>query len=127
MRVSAAQLFGGHWLIVLDDVGRLRKETLHHAPQTCTSNACAAVLAKPRHQWRLWVPARRRDRKFSLDKMLLSHLFEQYKRDDNQKAIEALKKISPVAWQHIHFLGHYAFRNENRIDLAAMRAGRDIV
>lgn len=58
---------------------------------------------------------------------LLSQLLERYQREGNQKALDALKKISPVAWQHIHFLGHYAFRNENPIDLAAMLAGLDIV
>ena len=34
-----------------------------------------------------------------------------------------IQKISPVAWQHIHFLGHYTFRdNTNLIDLEAMLA-----
>jgi hypothetical protein len=38
-----------------------------------------------------------------------------------------LKKISPVAWQHIHFLGHYVLRNENPINLAAMLADLDLL
>ena len=40
-----------------------------------------------------------------------------------EKPLELLKKISPVAWQHIHFLGHYLFR-DNRwpIDLEAILA-----
>lgn len=58
---------------------------------------------------------------------LLSALLERYQRDDNQQALAMLRKMSPVAWQHIHFLGHYAFRNENPIDLAAMLAGFDLV
>jgi TnpA family transposase len=56
----------------------------------------------------------------AFNSMLLSTLLERYQRDGNQKALAMLKKISPVAWQHIHFLVHYAFRNENPIDLAAM-------
>jgi hypothetical protein len=56
-----------------------------------------------------------------------SQLFERYQRDGNQKALDMLKKISPVGWQHIHFLWHYAFRNENPIDLAAILAALDIV
>jgi hypothetical protein len=37
---------------------------------------------------------------------------------------QLLQKNSPVAWQHIHFLGHYGFRgNHNPIDLVAMLAG----
>ena len=56
-----------------------------------------------------------------------SQLLERYQHDGNQKALDMLKKISPVAWQHIHFLRHYAFRNENPIDLAAMLAGLDLL
>lgn len=33
------------------------------------------------------------------------------------KALDLLRRISPAAWQHIHFLGHYAFRDKrNPID-----------
>lgn len=41
----------------------------------------------------------------------------------NYKDLALLKKISPVAWQHLHFLGHYIFRNnKNTIDLETMLA-----
>ncbi|RZF23723.1 Tn3 family transposase [Paraburkholderia sp. UYCP14C] len=63
----------------------------------------------------------------AFNSVLLSTLLERYQREGNQKALAMLKKISPVAWQHIHFLGHYVFRNENPIDPAAMLAGLDIV
>jgi len=48
-----------------------------------------------------------------------SHLFSVcWVRSGNDKAIALLQKISPVAWQHIHFLGHYTFReNKHLIDL----------
>lgn len=36
---------------------------------------------------------------------LLSLILEKYKSCNNNKGIEKLKKISPVAWQHIHLLG----------------------
>jgi hypothetical protein len=43
--------------------------------------------------------------------------------EGNQKALDLLKRISPVAWQNIHFLGHYAFRDmQNSIDLEAILA-----
>jgi TnpA family transposase len=49
---------------------------------------------------------------------LLSLILEKYKSCNNTKAIEKLKRISPVAWQHIHLLGHYAFcSNKCPIDL----------
>jgi hypothetical protein len=55
--------------------------------------------------------------------MLLSGLLTRYQADDNQKALDLLKRISPVAWQHIHFLGHYAFREKHEpFDMDALRA-----
>ena len=50
--------------------------------------------------------------------VLLSLILEKYQDCNNNKAIERLKKISPVAWQHIHLLGHYMFcSNKHPIDL----------
>lgn len=50
-------------------------------------------------------------------------LLEQFQENANEKALALLQKISPVAWQHIHFLGHYTFRDDtNLIDLEAMLA-----
>jgi TnpA family transposase len=55
--------------------------------------------------------------------ILLSGLLSRYQVAANQKALELLKRISPVAWQHIHFLGHYAFRDKQHpIDLEAILA-----
>ncbi len=49
---------------------------------------------------------------------LLSRLLEKFQQNNNQEAIKKLLKISPVAWQHIHLLGHYIFcSNKNPIDL----------
>jgi hypothetical protein len=37
-----------------------------------------------------------------------------------------LRRISPAAWQHLHFLGHYAFRDKGKpINLEAILAGID--
>lgn len=56
--------------------------------------------------------------------ILLSRLLNRYEAEGNQKALDMLKRISPVAWQHIHFLGHYAFRdNQHPIDMEAILAG----
>jgi hypothetical protein len=55
--------------------------------------------------------------------ILLSTLLDRYQAEGNTKALAMLKKISPVAWQHIHFLGHYAFRDKhNLLDLDAILA-----
>ena len=55
--------------------------------------------------------------------IMLSMLLDKYKAAGNEKIIALLQKISPVAWQHIHFLGHYAFRdNKHIIDLETMLA-----
>lgn len=48
---------------------------------------------------------------------ILSKLLDKYQVENNQKALAKLKKISPVAWQHIHFLGHLTFSEERTIDL----------
>ncbi len=41
----------------------------------------------------------------------------------DEKVSTLFQKISPMAWQHIHFSGHYAFRdNYSPIDLEAMLA-----
>lgn len=48
---------------------------------------------------------------------ILSKLYEKYQAEENEKGIELLKKISPVAWRHIHFQGHFVFSNINVIDL----------
>ena len=56
--------------------------------------------------------------------IMLSMLLDRHKAVTDEKVMALLQKISPVAWQHIHFLGHYAFRdNYNPIDLDAMLAG----
>ena len=42
---------------------------------------------------------------------------------EKEKPLELLKKISPVAWQHVHFLGHYLFRDHRHpIDVEAILA-----
>ena len=49
--------------------------------------------------------------------VILSKLRIKYETEDNQKALNLLRKISPVAWQHIHFQGHFKFSEERVIDL----------
>ena len=45
----------------------------------------------------------------------------------NEKALDLLRRISPAAWQHLHFLGHYAFRDKRKpIDLQAVLDGIDL-
>jgi TnpA family transposase len=58
--------------------------------------------------------------------MLLSGLLERCLATGNEKALDLLRRISPAAWQHLHFLGHYAFRDkQNPIDLESILAGID--
>ena len=58
--------------------------------------------------------------------MLLSGLLERCLATGNEKALDLLRRISPAAWQHLHFLGHYVFRdNRHLIDLQAILAGID--
>ena len=58
--------------------------------------------------------------------MLLSGLLGRYLATGNEKALDLLRRISPAAWQHLHFLGHYAFRDKRKpINLEAILAGID--
>lgn len=43
---------------------------------------------------------------------ILSRLKLKYEAEGNHKALAILKKISPVAWQHINFHGHFIFSND---------------
>jgi hypothetical protein len=55
--------------------------------------------------------------------ILLSMLLNRSQTADKEKPLQLLKKISPVAWQHIHFLGHYLFRDHRHpIDSEAILA-----
>jgi hypothetical protein len=48
-------------------------------------------------------------------------LLNRHPTAEKENFLEMLRKISPVAWQHIHFLGHYLFRgNRHPIDLEAI-------
>jgi TnpA family transposase len=58
--------------------------------------------------------------------MLLSGLLSRSLTMGNEKALDLLRRISPAAWQHLHFLGHYAFRDKRTpIDLESILAGID--
>jgi len=48
---------------------------------------------------------------------ILSKLYNKYEAEGNKKAIDLLRKISPVAWEHIHFYGYLIFTNKKLIDL----------
>ncbi len=55
--------------------------------------------------------------------ILLSGLLTRSLTVGNDKALDILRRISPAAWQHLHFLGHYAFRDKGKpIDLDAILA-----
>ncbi|MGA7954534.1 MAG: Tn3 family transposase [Gloeobacterales cyanobacterium] len=58
--------------------------------------------------------------------MLLSGLLSRHLATGNEKALDLLRRISPAAWKHLHFLGHYAFRDKHHpIDLKAILVGID--
>ena len=51
----------------------------------------------------------------------------RYEAAGKSKALERFKRMSPVAWQHVHFLGHYKFKERHPIDLEALLARVEIV
>jgi len=86
-----------------------RKELIGHTDlDVAVSNECGRLVANI---------------VIAYNSILLSGILNRYQAVGNQKALELLMRISPVAWQHIHFLGHYAFRDKQHpIDLEAILA-----
>lgn len=91
-----------------------RKELIGHTDlDVAISNQCGRLVANV---------------VIAYNSILLSGLLSRYQAEGNQKALDLLKRISPVAWQHIHFLGHYAFRdNQHPIDMEAILAGVNLL
>ena len=54
---------------------------------------------------------------------ILSRLLAKYEASPNPKILALIKKISPVAWRHIHLNGRYTFRGKGQaVDLDAILA-----
>jgi TnpA family transposase len=63
----------------------------------------------------------------NFNSIILSMLIIKYRREGRLDLVEKIKKISPIAWQHIHFLGHYFFRsNKHPIDLETLINSPDL-
>jgi TnpA family transposase len=86
-----------------------RKELIGHTDlDVAISNECGRLVANI---------------VIAYNSILLSGILNRDQAMGNQKALELLMRISPVAWQHIHFLGHYTFRDKRHpIDLEAILA-----
>jgi TnpA family transposase len=96
LRAALAQASGGKQLIGRTDLA------------IAVSNQCGRLVANVI---------------IAYNSVLLSTLLERYRGEGNRKALALLQKISPVAWQHIHLLGHYTFRGDKHaIDLEALLA-----
>jgi TnpA family transposase len=49
---------------------------------------------------------------------LLSSLLEKAEADEDTEMVKFIKRLSPVAWQHINLIGNFTFRyDENIIDI----------
>ena len=52
---------------------------------------------------------------------LLSELLDYHQQQDNLLVVDLIKKVSPIAWQHIHIHGRYRFKiGEVVLDVKAM-------
>ena len=51
---------------------------------------------------------------------ILSKLLLKCEAEGNTKQIALLKKISPVAWRHLHLQGHFRFLDDSPIDLDSL-------
>lgn len=41
--------------------------------------------------------------------MILDQLYDEYEKQGDLESLELLKKISPIRWEHINFVGKYIF------------------
>ena len=54
--------------------------------------------------------------------LILSEVLDELQKRGEVATIEAIKRVSPIAWQHINFYGHYLFDADfSPIDLAVIR------
>lgn len=61
---------------------------------------------------------------FLYNSALLSRLLQKYEDVGNTRGLALLRRMSPVAWQHIFLNGHYTFISEGKeLDLDAMIEG----
>ena len=55
--------------------------------------------------------------------VILSEVLQSLEKHSNKAAAESLKRITPLAWQHVNFYGRYRFDSDLLpIDLAALAA-----
>ncbi|MBY0378507.1 MAG: transposase, partial [Gammaproteobacteria bacterium] len=46
---------------------------------------------------------------------ILSRIYDKYNVQNHQKVLNFIKKISPAAWRHIHFQGHFIFAADGSV------------
>ena len=52
---------------------------------------------------------------------LLSRVYEQKQTAKDQPAMKAIQRMSPVAWQHINFIGQFEFSADSpQVDFDAL-------
>jgi TnpA family transposase len=49
--------------------------------------------------------------------ILLTNLMEHFEESGQKEKYEFVKRLSPIAWVHINFLGHYSFKGNEIIDI----------
>ncbi|MGI9286138.1 MAG: Tn3 family transposase, partial [Pseudomonadales bacterium] len=55
---------------------------------------------------------------------ILSFLLARYERKRDQRAVDIITRVSPVAWQNVNLNGNYSFQQDNTLlDLEALLAG----
>ena len=59
---------------------------------------------------------------------LLTELLNKYRQVGDKSIVEVIKRISPIAWVHINFLGNFTFSaNPPDIDISSMVAGVNLL
>ncbi|ECY7604049.1 transposase [Salmonella enterica subsp. enterica] len=98
--------------LAIAQVGGQKELTGHNGLELEISNQCGRLLSSVIIYY---------------NSALLSRLLQKYEANGNTRGRESLRRLSPVAWQHIFLNGHYTFVSEGgELDLDAMIEGLDL-
>jgi TnpA family transposase len=108
LRAAIAQAYGKKQLIGKTDIALE------------ISNQCGRLVANAIIHYNSAILSKLRD-KHEIERDPINSQTDQVK--NNQRALGLLKRISLVAWRHIHFQGHFIFSDVRMIDLDGMIRG----
>ena len=101
-----------------------RGEAYHQLRRTIADAHCGRFRARSQHEQEVWNECARLvgNAVIYYNALILSEALAELEQRGDLASAEVLKRVSPVAWQHINFYGRYQFdENFTPIDLERLR------